>query len=74
MEERYNFGAWERGLKWAEQASKQHHGIRGRVHWDDQEGRALAIMILRMAMRGTKDILTTTKRFESTNEYFRLCF
>ena len=45
MEERYNFGAWERGLRWAEQASKEHHGIRGRVHWADQEGRPLAIMI-----------------------------
>lgn len=32
MEERYSFGAWERGLRWAEQASKQHHGIKGRVH------------------------------------------
>ena len=45
MEGRYNSGAWERGLRWAEQASKQQHGNRGRVHWADQEGRALAIMI-----------------------------
>lgn len=45
MEERYNFGAWERGMRWTEQASKQRHVIRGRVHWADHEGRALAIMI-----------------------------
>lgn len=34
-EESYNFVAWERCLRWAEQASKQHHGIGGHVHWAD---------------------------------------